>query len=472
MDVSEKIPINLGLFGHIDSGKTAVAEVLSEIISTAGIDAHPQSKQRGITIDLGFTSFVLDEYLVTLVDAPGHADLLKISASSIEIIDLALVVIDINKGPQIQTGEHLVMIESLGVEDIIVILNKTDLYNGELDKVIEKTRNFFESTSFGRNIPIYAVSAKEKTGFEALKQGIYENIIGLDVERSNSDDIIVPIDHHFKVKGIGSVLTGTIVTGTVKVGNDLSILPINAKGRVKNIQIFHQNVESARAGNRVGLNMKDIDVKNIYRGCYATDNITAFDFCRIADVKVTKSSLFKPDTNFGTQLHITIGMATSIGKIYPYREESGKKIRNSVSGDQTEFKAFLWFNERVLMRKIRNKMLLSRLDLPPTTLRILGSAELVDILEKPPILYKYKTKVGSITNPNHSQGIVCTGLAQSIAGARKIVGRELEAPFTKIKDTFGTKGAVIVGAEKGKEDIHKNERVVMKELRSFQLKNI
>ncbi|MBD3212974.1 MAG: GTP-binding protein [Candidatus Lokiarchaeota archaeon] len=472
MDVSEKIPINLGLFGHIDSGKTAVAEVLSEIISTAGIDAHPQSKQRGITIDLGFTSFVLEEYLVTLVDAPGHADLLKISASSIEIIDLALVVIDINKGPQIQTGEHLVMIESLGIEDIIVILNKTDLYSGELDIAIEKTRRFFESTNFGRNIPIYAVSAKEKTEFEALKQGIYESISRSEIQRLNLDDIIVPIDHHFMVKGIGSVLTGTIVAGTVKVGDELSILPINVKGRVKNIQIFHQNVQSARTGNRVGLNMKDVDVKNIYRGCYATDNIKAFDFCRIADVRVTKSSLFKPDTNFGTQLHITIGMATSIGKIYPYKEEEGKKIRTSVSGNKTEFRAFLWFNERVLMRKTRNKMLLSRLDLPPTTLRILGSAKLIDILEKPPTLHKYKTKVGTITNPNHSHGIVCTGLAQSIAGARKIVGRELESPFTKIKNTFGTKGAVIVGTEGGQKNIEKNDRVIMKELRSFQLKNI
>jgi len=113
LEIEKKIPVHFGLFGHIDSGKTAVAAVLSEFISTAGIDAHPQSKERGITIDLGFTSLVLDEYLITLVDGPGHADLIKISASSVEIIDCALIVIDITKGPQIQTGEHLIMIESL-----------------------------------------------------------------------------------------------------------------------------------------------------------------------------------------------------------------------------------------------------------------------------------------------------------------------------------------------------------------------
>jgi len=472
MDIKKKTPVNLGLFGHIDSGKTAIAEVLSEIISTAGIDAHPQSKERGITIDLGFTSFILDNFLVTLVDAPGHADLLKISASSIEIIDVALIVIDINKGPQIQTGEHLVMIESLGIEEIIVILNKTDLFKGNIEDQINNTRKFFDSTSFGPNIPIYAVSSKEKTGFESLKAGILKKINTLELKRAYDEDIIIPIDHHFKVKGIGSVLTGTIVSGIVHLGDQLSILPINVKGRLKNIQIFHENVDSAEAGHRVGLNMKNIDVNNIYRGCYATNNINVFEYCTIANVKVKKSEIFKPKINFGTQLHITIGMATSVGKIYPYVERDDKRIRKSISAEQTEFNAIIWFNEKVLMRKKRNIMLLSRLDLPPTTLRILGSAKLIQILDKPPILYKYKTKIGKITNPNHSQGIICTGLARSVEGARKIVGRELESPFTKIKDTFGTKGAVIVGVEKEKAEVQKNDPVILKELRSFKLKNI
>jgi selenocysteine-specific elongation factor len=143
MSIEDKIPIHIGLFGHIDSGKTKIASVLSQIISTAGIDAHPQSRERGITIDLGFTSFILNNYLITLVDGPGHADLIKISASSVEIIDCALCVIDINKGPQIQTGEHLIMIESLKIDKIIVVLNKIDLFSGSITKEIEKTRDFF-----------------------------------------------------------------------------------------------------------------------------------------------------------------------------------------------------------------------------------------------------------------------------------------------------------------------------------------
>ena len=135
-------------------------------------------------------------------------------------------------------------------------------------------------------------------------------------------------------------------------------------------------------------------------------------------------------------------------------------------------RAIILLKEKVLIRKEKNLMLLSRLDLPPTTLRILGSAELLKIYEEPPVFYKYKTKKGSIKNPDHPQGIVCNDLAQSAIGARKIIGKHLEPPFTKILDTFGTKGAVIVGIIDNEKKVKKGDPVFLKELRSFRLKNI
>ncbi|MFX0187120.1 MAG: selenocysteine-specific translation elongation factor [Candidatus Hodarchaeota archaeon] len=471
MDLEKKIPVHLGLFGHIDSGKTAIAAVLSEIISTAGIDAHPQSKERGITIDLGFTSFILDKYLITLVDGPGHADLIRISASSVEIIDLAIVVIDINKGPQVQTGEHLIMIESLGIQKILVVLNKTDLFKGNIEEQIKNTRNFFNSTSFGSNIPIFAISAKEKTGFNELKKGILETIKPIKIKRDLDEPIIIPIDHHFSIKGMGAIITGTILKGQVKINDNLIVLPINTSGRVKSIQIFHENVENAKAGDRVGINIKNLDVKKIYRGCYATNNPEAFDYGEILEVRVNNNNLFKPETHFGTQVHVTIGMHTVIGNLYPYYELDGKKIQKIATNKDKGFKAFLWLKEKVLIRK-KKIMLLSRLDLPPTTLRILGSAELTKIHSVSPQFYKYKVKKGYIKNPDHSQGIISTGLAQSAAGAKKIVGRQLEPPFTKILGTFGTKGAVIVGIESKDIEVSKGDPVLLKELRSFSIKKI
>ena len=148
----------------------------------------------------------------------------------------------------------------------------------------------------------------------------------------------------------------------------------------------------------------------------------------------------------------------------------GKKIQTSASNKDKEFYAFLWFNEKVLIRKERTLMLLSRLDLPPTTLRILGSAELLKAHDETQLLYKYKTKKGRIQNPDHSQGIVCTGLAHSSEGAKKMIGRKLEDPFTKVIGTFGTKGALIVGIKSKDIKVNKGDDVILKELRSFKLK--
>lgn len=471
LKIEKKIPIHIGLFGHIDSGKTAVAAVLSEFISTAGIDAHPQSKERGITIDLGFTSFILEEYLITLVDGPGHADLIKISASSVEIIDCALIVIDITKGPQIQTGEHLIMIESLDIKDIIIALNKIDLFKGDLDAEVKKIREFFKSTSYGLDIPIFSVSAKNQLGFEDLKQGILEKVKTLDIKRNYEGSVIIPIDHHFLIKGRGAVITGTILKGRLKLNQDIDVIPVNTSGRVKTIQIFHQNVDEAKAGDRVGVNIKGLDIKKVYRGCYATNNKDAFDLCDLIEIQVNKSKLFKPETHFGTQVHVTLGMSTSTGFLFPYYEIDGKKIQLESSGDLNTFMAFLWLNEKVLINKDRITMLISRLDLPPTTLRILGAAKLTKIQKKPPILYKFKRKKGRVQNSEHSQGIICSGLAQSLEGAKKIIGRKLEPPFTKIIGPFGTKGLVIVGVERKDKTVKKGQSVMLKELRSFTLKS-
>ena len=472
MEIEKKIPINIGLFGHIDSGKTAIAEVLSEIISTAGIDAHPQSKERGITIDLGFTSFITENFLVTLVDGPGHADLIKISASSVEIIDCALIVIDINKGPQIQTGEHLIMVDSLNIKKVIVVLNKIDLFTGDINDEIIKTKNFFDTTPFGPNIPIFTVSAKTKVGFEDLKNGILKTINDLSIIREDKGDIIIPIDHHFPIKGMGSILTGTILKGTLSINQKLEILPLKISGRVKNIQIFHKNVNIVRAGHRVGINIKGLDISKIFRGCYLTDNPDASEFCKIIGVKVNNNKLFKPKTSFGTQIHVTLGMVTTTGNIYPYNDIEGKKVQTIISNKERGFKAIILFKEKVLIRKEKTLMLLSRLDLPPTTLRIIGSADLIKTYDQSPILYKFKIKKGSIKNPDHSQGIICTGLAQSHIGAKKLIGKKLEPPFNKVLNTFGTKGAVIVGIKNREIKLKKGDSVFLKELRSFRLKNI
>ena len=162
--------VHIGLLGHIDSGKTKVAECLTEIISTAGLDKHPQAKERGITIDLGFSFFSLseDKYMVTIVDAPGHANLIRSVVACANIIDLALVVVDAEKGPQVQTGEHLMILHSMGIKDIIFVVNKIDLVQ---DLAIKKTIESLKYLIIGLDFKVHdfiPVSAKERKGIEQL----------------------------------------------------------------------------------------------------------------------------------------------------------------------------------------------------------------------------------------------------------------------------------------------------------------
>lgn len=481
LDIKDKISVNVGLFGHIDSGKTAIAEVLSEFVSTAGIDAHPQSKERGITIDMGFTSLILEKFLVTLVDLPGHADLIRIVVASIDIIDYAIIVIDAVHGPQIQTGEHLIILESLGINHIIVALNKIDLISKEqLNLMIKKVTSFLKSTSFGSDVPIFAVSAKNKKGFEKLKKGLLDLLNKIKVKRNKSDDLIIPIDHHFPIKGIGTIITGTILQGTIKVNQNLNIIPINKSGRVKSLQIFKQDVDKAEAGDRIGVAIKGLDYKSIFRGCYVVSNKENLISGNFFKSKIYINKYYKASLKFGIQTHITLGMNTIPAYIFPFKEFNNRFIAFNPEENDVNFNAIISTIEPVLIKNLGllknkqsknyEKFLISRLDLPATTLRIVGVGEIIEIYDHPPKLHKFKIKKGIVKNSNHPQGIIVNNLAKSLAGAKKIIGKKLEQPFDKVFDIFGTKGGVVVSLKEKKTEVSNGDQVILKELRSFNLK--
>jgi selenocysteine-specific elongation factor len=480
-DINDKISINVGLLGHIDCGKTAIAEVLSEIVSTAGLDAHPQSKQRGITIDMGFTSLILDKFLITLVDVPGHADLIKTVVASVDIIDCAIVVVDAVHGPQIQTGEHLVILESFGIKHIIVALNKIDLISeDQLNKIMQKVQKFFSNTFFGSEVSIFPVSAKNRVCFNELKEGLLNLLKSIEINRDRSNDLIIPIDHYFPIKGIGTVITGTILQGSIKINQNIHIIPINQSGRIKSLQIFRQDVEMAEAGDRVGIAIKGIEYKSIFRGCYVVSNKTSFNLCNIFKSKIRINNYFKIGLKFGMQIHATIGMTTVPAFIFPIKEVNNKLIGFNPAETDLKFFAVISLIEPVLVKnsillKVKpkenyEKFLISRLDLPVTTLRIAGVGEVIDLFEKSPILYKYKIKRGFVKESKHPQGIIVNNLAKSLIGARKIIGKKLEPPFDRVVDTFGTKGGVVVSLKEKKIKISQGDEVILKELRSFKLK--
>jgi selenocysteine-specific elongation factor len=469
--------ILIGLLGHVDAGKTAVARLLSEIISTAGLDAHPQSQERGITIDLGFTSLILKDNLITLVDAPGHADLIRSVVASANIIDGAIIVVDVNEGMQIQTAEHMVILESLGIKNIIIVINKIDTVPIEKVQDVElEIRKMLKSSSFEKPIRIVHVSAKNGIGKQELQQTLLDlitkiregkqHILAVPTSKNLSENtlsentLIFPIDHHFKIKGSGLIITGTTNSGQITLGDTLTIIPQNKSIKVKSIQVFHQIINSVPKGFRAGIGIIGADNENLERGNILTNTPALFSTHEIIEVEFQFNTYFKRTIRFGSQINCTFGMVTESARIFPFYELNSKRILekeihkdshdeiklNGEKFQQSKFSAYIWFDEPVYIME-NQAILLSQLDLPPTTLRFFASGSIRNVtknLDEPEINY-IKVKNGQVKNPNYGNNtVLIENLAQSKEGAETLIGYELDPPFGKITGTFANKGAVVV----------------------------
>jgi len=448
------IPVHVGLMGHIDHGKTALAKALSEKVSTAGLDKHPQSKKRGITIDLGFTMFELDKYLVTLVDAPGHADLIRSVVAGANIIDAAILVVAADEGPKVQTGEHVVVLQSMGVESIVVALAKSDLVNeSQLAATEGKIRAILHDTVFAK-APIVRVSAHTASGIGELKEALRK--ILKPRERLLKGPLIIPIDHAFPVKGHGTVATGTVLQGVVKTGDPVEISPLGKTSRIRSIQTFGKERESASAGDRVGINIPDIDDSEIARGDYLTvrGGMTVSSGF-IAQMQV--NPLYQGKITNRMVVSVSIGMPSATGQIIPLDEE--RVVQKEATSNS--FPAAILLKKRVALRE-GTRILVHRTDLSPTQMRIVGFGEVVDIPERIRLL-RPRTRIGKVHRIRENDTLV-EGLASSNQIAARLVNASVKSKngvVGIIRQPFGTRGVVIVDFE---QSVAENEEVYYKRL--------
>jgi len=445
--VPEAVPVHIGLLGHIDHGKTEVARALSEIVSTAGLDKHPQAQERGISIDLGFTSFHLDGYLVTLVDAPGHAELIRSVVAGANIIDAAILVVAADEGPKIQTGEHIIILQSFGISKAVVALSKIDLvFPTRLKKVKNQIRNILRGTSL-EGAPIIPVSAVTGEGIEELKDAI-KSILS-PPEREVEGPFKMPIDHAFRIKGAGTVITGTIHRGRVSIGDEIEIMPIKQTAKVRSIQTFRESREEAKAGDRVGISVTGTEPEKIYRGCYAGTPGTLKVTNKLVG-KIQMNRLFKYTLRPGVQVHLTVGMPTVPATMIPFKTSEGRNLLLAEVKSGDTFEAVFRLGESVVADE-STPLLVSRLDLPPTTLRIAGSGKVTDASPGEMGFFTEKTKRGRVKTPKHPKGSIVMGLAETKIGAERLLNMvattERGIPG-KVVSTFGGKGAVIIRFEK------------------------
>jgi selenocysteine-specific elongation factor len=254
--------IILGTAGHVDHGKTSLVKALTGVDT----DRLKEEKERGITIELGFASLPLKSGdTLGVVDVPGHEKFVKNMVAGATGIDLVLLVIAADEGVMPQTGEHLDICTLLGIRNGIIALTKIDLVDADwLALVQDDIRAFMKSTVLD-GAPIIPVSVVSGEGIPELTAAI-EALASRIGERRDSGLFRIPVDRVFTMKGFGSVVTGTLVSGSVAVGDTVEVLPQRIHAKVRGIQVHNESQESAEAGQRTAINLQGVERAAIDRG--------------------------------------------------------------------------------------------------------------------------------------------------------------------------------------------------------------
>ncbi len=256
------MPVVMGTAGHIDHGKTTLIKALTGI----DCDRLSEEKKRGITIELGFAFLDFDDSTrLSVVDVPGHERFVKNMVAGAAGIDFVLLVIAADEGIMPQTREHLEICSLLGIETGVVALTKTDMVDEDwLEMVQEEVASYLEQT-FLAGAPIVPVSAHTEEGLDVLK-GELKKLMDEFKPTRRSDLARLPVDRVFTMKGYGTVVTGTLISGSFKVGDDVMLYPGGAATKVRGLQSHGATVEEAPAGRRTAVNLQGVEVQDISRG--------------------------------------------------------------------------------------------------------------------------------------------------------------------------------------------------------------
>ncbi len=254
--------IILGTAGHIDHGKTALVKELT------GIDADrlKEEKERGISIELGFAFFTLPSGVhLGIVDVPGHEKFVKNMVAGVSGIDIVALIIAADEGVMPQTREHLDICHLLGVKDGLVVLTKTDLVDQEWLGLIKEDVGEFVRGSFLENSPIVAVSSVTSEGLPQLIETL-DRMSKTVEEKTSAGPFRLPVDRVFTMKGFGTVVTGTSISGSISLGDSVMILPEKIETKVRGIHVHNQPADKVTAGFRTAINLQGLEKSTIKRG--------------------------------------------------------------------------------------------------------------------------------------------------------------------------------------------------------------
>ena len=256
--------IIVGTAGHIDHGKTTLIKALTG----RNTDRWEEEQRRGITIDLGFTYFDLKNGdRVGIIDVPGHEKFINNMVAGVVGMDLVLLVVAADEGIMQQTREHMDILGLLGIKKSILVINKCDLVDEEwLELVEEEIQEELEGT-FLEGAPVVKVSAATGQGLDELTDTIQQLMSDEVVAKDTQTIPRLPIDRAFTLSGFGTIITGTLISGTITREDVLEMYPIGKECKIRNIQVHGQNQDKCYAGQRVAINLSNVKKKEIRRGC-------------------------------------------------------------------------------------------------------------------------------------------------------------------------------------------------------------
>jgi len=253
----------VGLAGHIDHGKTALVKALTGIDT----DRLKEEKARGITIDLGFAHLSQN---ITLIDVPGHERLIKNMVAGVSTIDMVLFVIAADDGIMPQTREHLDIVSLLGISKGIFVITKIDLVEPDwIELVEEELRSLLKDSAF-ENAAILKTSTESGEGITEVKSSLLDTVKELQ-SRKHDGLFRLPIDRAFSKAGFGSIVTGSVISGKIRVGDTVEILPAKISARIRGLQSHDAQVEGVLAGYRAAVNLAGTDRIDLSRGQVLTE---------------------------------------------------------------------------------------------------------------------------------------------------------------------------------------------------------
>lgn len=254
--------IILGTAGHIDHGKTSLVKALTGIET----DRLKEEKERGITIELGFASLDLPNgQHIGIVDMPGHEKFVKNMVAGSSGIDVVTMVIAADEGVMPQTREHMEICNLMGIEHGMIALTKTDMVDEDLLELALEDINDFVQGTFLEDKPVIPVSSVTHEGLDEFIKTL-EEICSKLPERKYSSIFRLPVDRVFSMKGFGTVITGTLTSGSINVGDDIMVYPKQIVSKVRGIQVHSSGVDTAGAGTRTAINFQGLDKESVSRG--------------------------------------------------------------------------------------------------------------------------------------------------------------------------------------------------------------